>query len=434
VIASSRSAAADVRERVLRFEGGGMRTFVEEEPLVWHRTQGATVWDEDGREYLDLYAGFAAANIGYCHPRVTEAIRRQAGLMTHCPSSHPSRVRAELYERLSSIAPAGLDRFLLAITGSQANELAIQLARAFTDRRAIVSFSGAYLGRSAGTVPYAGKLAYRASLRLESDAVFLPFPDPFRSPWADGEAPDRVVLGLLEHMLSDPASGIDPVAAVVVEPIQGNGGVVIPPPSFLPGLRELCDRFGCLLIFDEIQCGFGRTGRMWASDHWDVRPDLMTAGKGLGGGMPLAAVLGRPDVMSTWAPDTVTSTFLTNAVNEASGIAAIEVLVEEGLVQRSARLGQELLARLRDGLAHAPEVGEVRGLGLFLGIELTSGCSSKTPDAGAAERVQRALRKRGILVGRGGRYGNVIKLSPPLVIEEEALLRAADALIEVLCP
>ena len=420
--------AGEVRDRIRALEGGGMRTFADPDPTVWARAEGAHLYDEDGRRYLDLYAGFAVANIGHCHPRVTAAIREQAGLLTHCPSAAPSRVRADLYERLVDVAPPELTRVLCAVTGSLANELAIALARAATGRRGVLTFSGTYLGRSGGAVGMAGKHAYRAPVGARADAQFVPFPDPFRSPWAGGGDPGAIALGLVEQALADPGSGVDPVAAVVIEPIQGNGGVLIPPPGFLAGLRELCTRHGALLVLDEIQCGFGRAGAMWACQLEGVVPDLMTVGKGIGGGLALAAVLGTEDVMTTWTVDATTSTFLTNALNERAACAAIDVLREEGLVERSRVLGDRALARLRDGLAGSPRVGEVRGRGLFLGIEL----GGAEPDAEGAHVARLALRDRGLIVGASGRHGNVLKLSPPLVIDEHELDGALDTIVEVL--
>ena len=414
-------SSARVRERIRALEGTGMRTFWEPEPVVWARTEGCHVRDADGRSYLDLYADFAVANVGYCHPRVTEAIREQAGVMTHCPSAAPSEVRAELYERLLEIAPAGLDRVLLAITGAMANETAIQLARAVTGRRNVVTFTGAYPGRTVGAVRFAGKRAYREQLGVAAEAHFVPYPDPHDSPWAGGGDPGAVALGLLEHALSDPASGVEPPACVLVEPIQGNGGVIVPPDGFLRGLRELCDGSGTLLVFDEIQCGFGRSGRMWACDHEGVVPDLMTVGKGIGGGLAFAAVLGRAELMTTWEPDAITSTFLANALTGAAACAAIDVLREEELVDRSARLGAHALARLRNELVGARDV---RGRGLFIGIELA--------DAEVATQAQRALRDRGVLVGLGGRRGSVLILAPPLVIYDEVLDGGLDTIAEVL--
>lgn len=421
-------ASQRVLERIRAVEGTGMRTFWEPEPLVWSRTEGCHVWDADGRAYLDLYAGYAVANVGYCHPRVTEAIREQAGVMTHCPSAAPSEMRAELYERLLDIVPPSLDRVLLAITGAMANETAVQLARAATGRSNVITFSGTYPGRTVGAVRYAGKHAYREPFGIAADAYFVPFPDPYRSPWAREGDPGKVALALLESALTDPASGVEPPACVLLEPIQGNGGVVIPPVGFLRGLRELCDRTGTLLVFDEIQCGFGRSGRMWAAEHEDVAPDLMTVGKGIGGGLPLAAVLGRSELMTTWEPDAVSSTFLANALTAAAGCAAIDVLREEELVERSERLGATARERLQGGLAGSPAVGDVRGRGLFLGLDL----GAEEPDPDLAVQAQRELRDRGVLVGRGGRYGNVLILAPPLVIEEEVLAGALDAIVEVL--
>jgi 4-aminobutyrate aminotransferase-like enzyme len=418
----------EVRDRIRALEGGGMRTFADPDPTVWARAEGAHLWDEDGRRYLDLYAGFAVANVGHCHPRVTAAIRAQAGVLTHCPSAAPSRVRAELYERLVAIAPAGLTRVLCAVTGSLANELALALARAATGRSGVISFSGTYLGRTRGAVGMAGKHAYRAPVGARADAQFVPFPDPFRSPWAGGGDAGAIALGLVEQALADPGSGVDPVAAVVLEPIQGNGGVLIPPPGFLAGLRALCDRHGALLVLDEIQCGFGRAGAMWACELEGVVPDLMTVGKGIGGGLALAAVLGREDVMTTWTADATTSTFLTNALNERAACAAIDVLREEELVERSRVLGERALARLRDGLAGSARVGEVRGRGLFLGIEL----GGAEPDADGTRAARLALRDRGLIVGASGRHSNVLKLSPPLVIDEDELDGALDTIVEVL--
>src|SRR5919201_737208 len=247
------TASDQVRDRIRRLEGTGTRTFAEPDPLVWAETKGCRVRDAEGRWYLDLHAGFAAATVGYCHPRVTEAICRQARMMTHCPSAAPSTVRAELYERLVSIAPRGLDRVLPAVTGSIANETAVQLARAATGRTNVVGFSGAYLGRTVGAVRYAGKRAYRERLGARTDGHFLPYPDPYRSPWAAGCDPGEAVLALIEQLLSDPASGIDPPACVVVEPVQGNGGAGAPPDGFLPRPRQPCDASGAVLLFDEIQ-------------------------------------------------------------------------------------------------------------------------------------------------------------------------------------
>lgn len=431
-VAGPRAASDSICDRIRALEGTGMRTFTDPEPLVWERTEGSRVWDADGREYLDLYAGFAVSTVGYCHPVVTEAIVRQARTMTHCPSAAPAGVRAELYERLVEIAPPGLGRVLLAVTGALANETAVQLARAATGRHGVVTFGGTYVGRTVGTVRYAGKHAYRERLGVLGEAQFVPFPDPYRSPWAGERDPGAAALALLEELLGDPASGVDRPACILVEPIQGNGGVLVPPDGFLRGLRRLCDEHGVLLVFDEIQCGFGRSGRMWACDHEEVVPDLLTLGKGIGGGLALGAVLGSEDVMTTWGPDAITSTFLANALTAAAACAAVDVLREERLVERSADLGGRALTRLSTALAGQDHVGDVRGRGLFVGIELVADRAGSEPAPERADAVVRELRARGVLVGRGGRHGSVVKLSPPLVIGEDELDTGLEAVLEVL--
>ncbi len=423
--------AEAIRARTRALEGSGLRTFGTDDPIVWERTEGARVWDADGNAYLEMNGGFAAATVGFCHPRVTAAIVEQAGTMTHCPSAAPSAVRADFYERLVGIAPAPLTRVIPAITGSQATEIAIALARAVTGRREVIAFGGGYVGRSPGSVAYAGKPSYRTPLGVAAGAQFLPYPDPYRSPWALGADPGEAVLALLDQYLDDKGSGLEMPACIILEPVQGNGGAVVPSDAFLQGLRARCDRHGVLLIFDEIQCGFGRTGRMWACDHAGVAPDLMTVGKGIGGGLAVSAVLGRVAGMSAWSPDAVSSTFLTNALGFAAGIAAIDVLVEDDLPARAATLGARALERLRAGLADVPHVGDVRGRGLLLGVELVDDRDTRTPARSRTATAVRRMRERGVIVGHSGRNMNVVKLSPPLVTADEDWDRVIDDLIDV---
>jgi 4-aminobutyrate aminotransferase-like enzyme len=404
------SRASDIVERLRKLEGGGLRTFAEDPPFVWENAKGCHIEDADGRRYLDLYGGFAVAAIGYGHPKVVEAIQCQAATMMHCPSAHPSRVRAEFYEALASIAPAGLDRFLPAITGAMANEMALLLARTRRPDGAIVSFAGSYFGRSVGTVGFAGKARYREALGIPAGGPFVPFPYPLRH----GAAATDVTMQALEDLA---ARQRRPLAAVILEPIQGNGGVVIPPADFFSRLRAYCDREGALLIVDEIQSGCGRTGRFWAVEHSAVTPDLMTVGKGIGGGLAAAAVLGRGEAMN-WKPDSYTSTFLTNNLNLAAAVAAIGVMRDEQLAGRAAAIGPTGLAHFRAALADVEGVREVRGLGLWYAAELADG-------AWAARAVKLA-RERGVIVGRGGYDDSVVKLSPALVIEEAELHAGID--------
>ena len=428
--AATRSAA--IIERLRAVEGAGLRTGAESAPLVIASGSGSTLVDVDGRRYVDLYASFAAANLGHAHPDVTAAIVDQAGRLTHASSAFVTEHRVAFEEALVAMAPAGLDRVMLGISGADANDIALKLARTLTGRREVIAFSGGYVGRAAGVVGLNGKVAYRTRVGREADAHFFPYPSRYRWPHGPADRAGELVLSLLREALEGDASGIGPVAAIVVEPVQGNAGVVIPPGDFLPGLRELADRHGAVLVFDEIQSGFGRTGRPWAAEHWGVTPDLMTVGKGIGGGLAVSAVVGRTSAMTHWAPGTHTSTFLANALNLAAGRAALEVMARDRLWERSATLGATLLGRLRRDLADDPHVGDVRGLGLFVGIEVVEDRASGVPDPERAARVRDACRAGGVIVGIGGAVESVVKLSPPLVIDEAELWPAIDVVVDAL--
>lgn len=424
--------ARRIVERMRSVEGAGLRTSGEGWPLVVEQAHGSTLVDPDGNRFVDLYASFAVANVGHTHPAVTAAIQAQAARSTHVSSAFGSSVRADLEEALLAIAPTGLDRVMLGITGADANETALKLARTATGRHEVIAFSGGYFGRLSGVAGLNGKTSSRRSAGLVAAAHFFPYPYPYR--WRHGprERAGEQLLGLLEEAVESEASGIGPVAAIFIEPVQGNGGVVIPPDGFLAGLRQLCDRNGIVLVFDEIQAGFGRTGRLWAGEHWGVTPDLMTVGKGIGGGMAVSAVLGRSELMSDWRPGTHTSTFLTNALNLAAARAAIGVMTGERLWERSASLGGVVLDRLVAELAEVPWVGEVRGLGLFVGIEIVDDRLTKEPDRERAAAIRAAALQAGVVLGGGGHAENVIKVSPPLTIDERQLAVATDITIQAI--
>jgi len=424
--------ARRIIERMRAVEGAGPRTGGDDAPLVVQEASGSTLVDPDGNRFVDLAASFAAATVGHAHPDVVAAIRDQAGRVSHASSASISEPRVAFEEALIEIAPPGLDRVLLGISGSDANDTALKLARTLTGRREVIAFSGGYFGRSGGVIGLNGKATFRSQVGLEADAHFLPYPYPYRWPLGPGTDAGDQALALVRHALEGPASGVGAVAAIVVEPVQGNGGVVIPPAGFLAGLRELCDRHGVVLVFDEIQSGFGRAGRVWAAEHWDVVPDLMTVGKGIGGGMALSAVVGRQAFMQHWRSGTHTSTFMGNAVNLAAGLAAIGVFRRERLAERSAAVGARILERLRSALADEPHVGEIRGLGLFLGMEIVTDRDSGTPDPARSATIRRAAFGRGVLVGAGGHADNVLKLCPPLTIDERLLETALDLTIDTI--
>ena len=421
---STITGARDVIRRARSKEGAGMRSFIDDPPFVWERASGAHIEDADGRRYVDLYAAFAVAAVGHQHPKVVEAVRQQAGDLMHCSSAYPSRVRADFYDALASIALPEHPRFLPAITGSMANEAALTIARVRRPGAPVVAFEGGYLGRSFGTVGYAGKARYREAAGVPAQAQFAPYPRASDGPAALGDS-----LPVLERLV-DRAGGVGEPAAIVVEPVQGNGGVVVPPDGFLPALRELCDRTGALLIIDEIQAGCGRTGRMWATEHSGVVPDLMTIGKGIGGGLAAAAVLGTDEAMSVLDPDAYSSTFLTNNLNLAAAVAAIGVLRDEDLPARAATLAQEVADDKVAAIGSLPSVGPVRAKGLWYGLPIVD--DDGWPDARRAKAIAAAARERGVVVGRGGYHDEVVKLSPPLVIERDDLAAALDTLAAVI--
>ncbi|MFL5689250.1 MAG: aspartate aminotransferase family protein [Chloroflexota bacterium] len=424
--------ARAVIARMRAVEGAGPRTGGSDDPLVVEEALGSILTDPDGNRFVDLGASFAATTIGHSHPAVVEAIRHQAGRGAHVSSASISEARIAFEEALLDIAPPGLDRVLLGLTGSDANDTALKLARTVTGRREVIAFSGGYFGRGSGVIGLAGKATVRAAVGRDTDAHFLPYPYPYRWPLGAPETAGDGALALVRHALEDPASGFGPVAAIVVEPVQGNGGVVIPPDGFLAGLRELCDRHGTVLVFDEIQSGFGRTGRMWAGEHWGVVPDLMTVGKGIGGGLAVSAVVGREALMSHWSPGAHTTTFMGNAINLAAGRAAIAAVRDEGLVERSAELGQRVLAHLTTALDDDPHVGEIRGLGLFTGVEIVADRETRAPDAKRAAAIRRSAFERGVLLGGGGHHENVVKICPPLTIESDLLDVAVELTIDAI--
>ncbi|HET8784816.1 MAG TPA: aspartate aminotransferase family protein [Candidatus Limnocylindrales bacterium] len=425
--------ARAVIERMRRVEGAGPRTGAGE-PLVIDHAMGATLVDPDGNRFTDLAGSFAAATIGHSHPDVVAAVATQIGAVSHVSSAALSEQRVGFEEDLLAIAPSGLDRVLLGISGADANDLAVRLARSLTGRREVLAFSGGYFGRAAGVVGLNGKSAFRTAAGVDVDAHFLPYPDPYRWPESLGgaERAGDAALELVRQVLEDPASGVGRLAAIIVEPIQGNGGVVVPPDGFLAGLRALCDTHGVPLIFDEIQSGFGRSGRMWAAEHWGVVPDLMTVGKGIGGGLALSAVVGRESHMSHWSPGTHTSTFIGNAVNLAAGRAAIGVMCRNRLWERSARLGASVLERLQTALVDEPSVGDVRGKWLFIGIELVRDRATREPDRDAAAGVRARAFADGVVLATAGRYEQVVKISPPLTIDEGQANEAVDIVVDAI--
>jgi 4-aminobutyrate aminotransferase len=379
-------------------------------PFVPVRGEGATVTDIDGNVFIDFCAGIAVSSTGHSHPAVIEAIMRQAqDLVAYSASDFYPPVYARTCQAVAETAPiSGPRRAFLGNSGAEVVETALKLARKATGRHAIVSFLGAFHGRTMGAVSLtASKATYRAGLApLVSGVYQAPYGHETDLEWFDEVLFDKLV----------PA---DEVAAVIVEPVQGEGGYVIPEAGFLRGLRRLCDRHGILLIADEVQSGAGRTGRMWALEHFGVEPDVLLSAKGIASGMPLSALVARAPILEAWSEGAHGSTFGGNPVACAAALATIELL-GGGLIANAAERGEQALAALRAIETRYPEsVVEARGLGLMLALELA------TPEL--ARALEYEAFTRGLLVLGCGRRS--VRLSPPLVIDA-ATLAAGLAVLE----
>ena len=394
------------------------RAYSRYSDLVVDRARGAHLHTLDGRDVLDLGSGIGVVNLGHGHPAVVAAVHAQVDRLWHTSVTAIHPVMVEAAERLAAAAPGDLDRVFWCNSGAEAVEGALKLARKATGRSEIIAFEGAFHGRTYGAVTLtASKARYHAGM-----GPFLP--GVHHVPYGSVAAIEELL-----HNRVDPGD----VAAVVVEPVLGEGGYVVPDDLFLPGLRRLCDRHGILLVADEVQTGIGRTGRTFACEHWGVVPDILTTAKGLGNGLPVAALVARAPVMDAWEPGDHGTTYGGNAVACAAVIAVLDTLEREGLCERAVRLGDGVQARLRGWQAWAPAIAEIRGLGLMIGIEFRDGAGA--PAATLVHELAAAALRRDLLVLTCGTYGNVVRLIPPLTIPEdeldEALDRLEDALREV---
>jgi 4-aminobutyrate aminotransferase len=423
-----------------KWESPNVTYLADDFPVFWDAARGANVRDVDGNVYVDLTAAFAVAGIGHAHPRVVEAVQRQAATLLHGMGDvHPPAIKVELLRALAEAAPGGLTRSVLASSGAEAVEAALKTAVIATGKPRVLAFHGGYHGLTYRALSVSGREDFRApfSAQLGAGAVFVPFPYPYRSPF--GRDPEEVcaaTLRLIEHTLDTPGSASEGIGAILVEPIQARGGDVVPPDGFLPGLRRICDERGLLLVLDEIYTGFGRTGRWFACEHWGVTPDVMVVGKGLTGGLPFAACIGTDAVMERWPRSRGeaihTSTFLGHPVGCAAALASMAALREERLVERSAELGARMLARLAETTADHPRVGEVRGRGTMIGVEMVRDRATREPAPELAGRLMTEGLRRGLILLGGGIHGSVLSLSPPFVLTDEQADAALGTLGEIL--
>ncbi len=424
-------ASADHEATVEKYRRYVNTSFVASvEPVVVERAEGATVWDADGTAYLDCFAGIAVVNAGHRHPRVLAAVRDQLEKVVHAATYiYHVPVVADLAERLAEITPGGLSKTFFGNSGAEGIETAMRLAKAYTGKHEFITLTHAFHGRSAGTLSVTGNKGRktRGGPYLPGIA-FAPAPYVYRNPFGtdDPETVAERCAELVEWAVAYQSSG--DVAAFIAEPVMGEGGILVPPASYFRRVKEVLDRHGILFIADEVQSGFGRTGALFAVEHFGVEPDILVAAKGIADGFPLSATVARPEIADALRPGEHLSTFGGNPVSCAAALANIEVMFDERLPEEATRKGERVMARLRELAEDHALIGEVRGLGLMIGAELVTDRGTKEPAAAQAAQVRRLCREAGILIGVGGPAGNVVRFQPPLTIADEELERALDTL------
>ncbi|WP_050461046.1 4-aminobutyrate--2-oxoglutarate transaminase [Herbaspirillum autotrophicum] len=392
------------------------------------RAENSELWDVEGRRYIDFAAGIAVLNTGHRHPKLVAAIKQQLDHFTHTAYQIvPYASYVELAERINTLAPGAFPKkTALFSTGAEAVENAIKIARAATGRAAVIAFSGGFHGRTMMGMALTGKVVpYKVGFGpFPGDVYHVPFPSALH----DISTEDS--LSAIQALFKSDVEA-KRVAAIIIEPVQGEGGFQAAPPELMHGLRRICDEHGILLIADEVQTGFARTGKLFAMEHYDVAADLITMAKSLAGGMPLSAVCGRTEIMDAPAPGGLGGTYAGNPLAVASALAVLDVIKEEQLVERGARLGDQLKATLNELRGSVPAIGEIRGPGAMVAVEFVKPGSTE-PDADFTKRVQTLALQQGLLLLSCGTYGNVIRFLFPLTIQDAVMDEALAILRQVL--
>ncbi len=401
--------------------------------LSIERAEGSYVYGKDGKRYLDFLAGFGACNVGHNHPRVIEAAKSQMSKMVHTAigvTNYEPILR--LADELGQVTPGDTNVFFFGNSGSESVDGAIKLARYSTQRSGIIAFLGGFHGRSLGaTSVTSSKAKYRTGHSpFMPDIYFAQFPYPFRSAISDdlekcGQLAIDDLNRLFEYVIEP-----QEVAALLVEPIQGEGGYIIPPKNWLVALREICDKYGILLIFDEVQTGFGRTGEWFASQAFNVNPDIITLAKGIANGFPLGATAARAEIMQKWGAVSHGTTCGGSPISCAAGLAVIETIQEENLLANAQKQGAYMLEKLRELKTKTPIIGDVRGLGLMIAVEFVKPNTDKEPNSEVVQRILRLALEKGLLLYPCGHWTQTIRLIPALTVTREQIEEGLDIFSE----
>ena len=398
-------------------------------PIVAAEGRGSTLTDVDGNTYIDFTGGVGCLNVGHAHPKVVDAVQEQAARFLHTDFTMiPYELCITLAERLLAVAPfSGPAKAAFFNAGTEAVENSVKFARAYTGRPAVIAFEGGFHGRTLLALSLTSKThPYKAGLGPFAPEVYhVPFPNAYR-----GISRSDALAALERAFVTLVAA--ETVAAIILEPVQGEAGFIVAPQEFIEGVRAICDRHGIVFIADEVQTGFGRTGRMFAMEHYGIEPDLMTVAKSIAAGLPLSGVLGKAEIMDAPGDSAVGGTFVGNPVAQAAALAVLDVFEDEDLVERAERIGETMRGRMLGWQERHPQIGEVRGLGAMLALEYVRDPATKEPAPELALRVSEEAAQRGLLLLKAGTYSNCSRVLCPLVITDPELDEALDAWEETL--
>jgi len=389
--------------------------------FIAERAEGSYIYTDDGRKLLDFTCGIGVANTGHCHPKVVEAIREQAGLFLHAQANIViHKPMLQLIEELRKISPPSIDSFFFANSGAEALENAVKIAKVATGRPNIIVFNGSFHGRTHATMSLTtSKTIYRAGFAPLMAGVYVaPFPYAYALGMTEEQA-SQYALEQLEYLLASQTAPKE-TAAILIETVLGEGGYVVPPASFMKGLREICDKHGIMLIFDEVQSGFGRTGKWFALEHFDVVPDIITAAKGIASGMPLSGVFTRTDIMKKLDTGSIGGTYGGNAVACAAGVATIRAMRDENMLENATDKGIQLMTGLRKLQEEYPQIGDVRGKGLMIGTEFSAN-GNRAKEKQMVKDVIHAAEERNLLLLSCGTYDNTVRWIPPLNVTSQQI-------------
>jgi 4-aminobutyrate aminotransferase / (S)-3-amino-2-methylpropionate transaminase / 5-aminovalerate transaminase len=399
------------------------------EPVVFESAEGATITAEDGTTYIDCFAGIAVSNAGHRHPKVIQAAKDQLDKFVHAGSYiyHVPQV-ADLAEKLAEITPGRLQKTFFGNSGAEGIETALRLAKAYTGKSEFISLTHSFHGRTNATLSVTGN--YQRKKRggpYLPGIAFAPAPYVYRNPFGSDD-PEEVAQRAAEmvrwaidfHTAND-------VAAFIAEPVMGEGGIIVPPENYFKYVKEILEERGILFIADEVQSGFGRTGKLFGIDHFGVEPDIMVMAKGIADGFPISATIAREEISDSFQPGEHLSTFGGNPVSCAAALANIDVMHDEDLPGQAASKGNQVMAQLEEMMSEHDLIGDVRGKGLMIGVELVTDREKRTPAAKQAGAIRAACREDGVLIGVGGQSANVLRIQPPLTINESELERVVDS-------